>query len=107
MLRDRPKCTTYHLVNAINKIVSTSPDATTDYLKHCGIVTKFPVKKIYHSPPHGTADNHFSGDAIMDYAGRLGFGLTTTCRRDRFPPGLKNYVYHDARLHQKINARGV
>ncbi|KAL7529487.1 hypothetical protein ACHAXR_004154 [Thalassiosira sp. AJA248-18] len=80
---------------------------------HCHIVTRtedqksFEVKDafggtatyinkiIYESYPHGTADNHFSGEHVMDFAGRQGFGLTVTNRRDRFPKGTKPYFHHD------------
>lgn len=85
----------YHLVNALHKMVNTTPETTMTFRNHRGVEVTYPIKKIYHSPPHGTADNHFSGDAIMDYAGGLGFGLTMTCRRDRFPTGLKMYFHHD------------
>jgi len=54
-----------------------------------------PKKKIYKQRPHIVADNHFSGENVMEYIGQQGFGITTTCRRDRFPPGLKDYVHHD------------
>ena len=53
-----------------------------------------PVKKIYPKRPHITADNHFSGENVMSFVGESGFGMTVTCRRDRFPPGLKNYFNH-------------
>ena len=46
-----------------------------------------PVKKIYPKRPHITADNHFSGENVMTFMGENGFGMTCTCRRDRFPPG--------------------
>lgn len=85
----------YHLLNSLDTMVSTTPEATVQYRNHRGVDSTYPVKKIYHSHPHGTADNHFSGDAVLDYAGRLGFGVTVTCRRDRFPPGLKPYFHHD------------
>ena len=55
----------------------------------------YPLQKIYPSPPHGTADNHFSGESVTDMAGELGMGLTLTCRRDRFPPGTKDYFHSD------------
>lgn len=55
----------------------------------------YPLQKIYPSPPHGTANNHFSGEAVTDMAGELGMGLTLTCRRDRFPPGTKDYFHSD------------
>lgn len=85
----------YHLLNAIEEMIHDTPDATTLYRNHRGVVVEYPVKKIYWGYPHGTADNHFSGDAIMDYAGAKGFGLTMTCRRDRLPTGLKPYLHHE------------
>jgi len=54
-----------------------------------------PKKKIYKQRPHIVADNHFSGENVMEYIGQQGFGITTTCRRDRFPPGLKDFFHHD------------
>lgn len=54
-----------------------------------------PVKKIYPKRPHITADNHFSGENVMSFLGESGFGMTVTCRRDRFPPGLKCYFNHE------------
>ena len=56
-------------------------------------IKKYPLPKIYPSPPHGTADNHFSGDQVLDMAGNLGMGLTLTSRRDRFPRGTKDYFH--------------
>jgi hypothetical protein len=53
-----------------------------------------PKKKIYAKRPHITADNHFSGENVMDYIGKIGFGITTTCCHDRFPKGLKDYFHH-------------
>lgn len=46
-----------------------------------------PKKKIYSKLPHIVADNHFSGENVMQFIGSKGFGITTTCHRDRFPPG--------------------
>ena len=54
-----------------------------------------PVNKIYAKRPHITADNHFSGENVMTFMGENGFGMTCTCRRDRFPPGLKPHFHHD------------
>ena len=51
-------------------------------------------KKIFSVPPHITFDNYFSGEEVCHYAGRNGFGLTTTCRRDRLPKGIKNEYMH-------------
>jgi len=47
-------------------------------------------KKIFIQPPHLTFDNHFSGEEVCKYAGQEGFGLLTTCRRDRIPKGIKS-----------------
>ena len=63
------------------------PNGTKEY--------RVPTKKIYSARPHIVADNHFSGEQVMDYIGKNGFGITTTCRRDRFPPGLKDFLHHD------------
>ncbi len=52
-------------------------------------------RRIYTRLPHIVCDNHFSGDNVLDYVGKRGFGLTQTCRRDRFPEGLRNYVHHE------------
>jgi hypothetical protein len=38
-----------------------------------------PRKKIYTACPHIIADNHFSGENVMEYIGKKGFGITTTC----------------------------
>jgi len=43
---------------------------------------------IFREPPHVTADNHFSGEAVMKHAVEKGFGLLMTCRRDRFPKDM-------------------
>lgn len=53
-----------------------------------------PRKQIYTACPHIVADNHFSGENVMKYIGKKGFGITTTCRCDRYPPGLKDFVNH-------------
>ncbi len=51
-------------------------------------------KKIFRKPPHITWDNYFSGVQVCEYAGSKGFGLTTTCRRDRLPKGIKGEYMH-------------
>ncbi len=56
---------------------------------------KFKMRKIYPVPPHIVADNHFSGDKVMDWLGRKGYGATMTNRQDCFPKGLKPYLHHD------------
>jgi hypothetical protein len=50
---------------------------------------------MYQSPPHITADNHFSGDNIMKFMGGKGYGFTVTCHRDCFPVGIKLYLYQE------------
>ena len=52
-------------------------------------------KIIYETRGHGAADNHFSGDNVLHFAGELGYGLTITNRRDRFPKQLKAHLHHD------------
>ncbi len=39
---------------------------------------KFKIRKIYPLPPHIVADNHFSGDEVMDWLGQKGYGATMT-----------------------------
>jgi len=51
-------------------------------------------RKIFPSPPHLCWDNYFSGEQTCHHVGRKGFGLTTTCRRDRLPKGVKNEFLH-------------
>lgn len=51
-------------------------------------------KKIFRQCPHITWDNYFSGEQVMDYAGKKGFGLTTTCRRDRLPRKIEDKYMH-------------
>lgn len=54
----------------------------------------FSLKPVYKKPPHLVADNHFSGDEVMEFLGSKGYGATMTNRRDRFPDGLKPYLHH-------------
>jgi hypothetical protein len=60
-----------------------------------GMVYMVPIKKVYSKRPHITADNHFSGENVMSFMDENGFGMTCTCGRDRFPPGLKRYFNHE------------
>ncbi len=53
-----------------------------------------PKKQIFASPPHFTADNHFSGDHVMDYVSLQGYGITCTTCQDRLPMELKKYLHH-------------
>jgi hypothetical protein len=61
----------------------------------CKPPTTYTRRHIYSSPPHITCDNHFSGDNVLDYASEREFGITQTCRRDRFLEGLKEYLHHE------------
>jgi hypothetical protein len=92
----------YHLINTINTMVHGTPDTSLTYRNHHGQEFSYPVKTIYNSPPHGTADNHFSGDAIMDYAGSLGFRLTMTCRHEprSLPSRLEAIRRTNARMYR-------
>jgi hypothetical protein len=56
-----------------------------------------PKKKIYSKHPHLTANNHFSGENVMDYIGKNGLDITNTCCYDCFPNGLKDY-FHDEKV---------
>ena len=71
-----------------------------------GSTTQHTCKKIYKECPHFTADNHFSGNHVLDLAGRMGFGLTLTARRDRLPVGLKQYFHHEKNLAQGSQGKG-
>ena len=51
-------------------------------------------KKIFVSPPHLTFDNYFSGEEVFHYAGKKGFGLTMTTRRDRLPKSIPSKYVH-------------
>ena len=51
-------------------------------------------RQIFMEKPHSTWDNFFSGDDINDYVGVNGYGVTTTCRRDRLPKGVPNCYFH-------------
>jgi hypothetical protein len=51
-------------------------------------------KPIFREMPHMTWDNFFSGDNIMNYVAEKGFGMTTTCRRDRLPKDIPGKYLH-------------
>ena len=56
--------------------------------------TEYPLKRIYTKPPHILADNFFSSNLLMEWLGRKGYGMTTTCACDRILPSLKPYTHH-------------
>ena len=94
-----------HLVTELSKMIEGYKDddgkpAAVDVRNLAGRLAgrefySVPVKILFKKPPHITADNHFSGDHVMDYIGQKGFGITVTCRRDRLPAGLKPYLHHE------------
>lgn len=59
-----------------------------------GCRLEFALKPVYSKPPHITADNFFSSDAMMDWLGGKGYGMTATCARDRIPKEIKPYTHH-------------
>ena len=89
----------YNLLNQVNDMVigEVPSSVELEVLSSEGVrKIKFPKKQIYTQHPHITADNHFSGKSVLDYAGRMGAGMTVTTRRDRYPVlELKTYVHHE------------
>ena len=51
---------------------------------------KYRATPLLREKPHITFDNHFSGDAIFNYAATHGFGLTMTVARNRLPTAIPN-----------------
>ena len=78
-------------------IVNQAEDGDLEILDRAKGVKPYsvPRKLIFSSPPHFTADNHFSGDHVMDYVGSHGYGITCTTRRDCLPTELKKYLHHE------------
>ena len=94
------------IVSQIDHLIDGPDPAYTETLLSNTIdVRKYPTKKIYCSPPHFTADNHVSGDNIMKFMGRKGYGLPVTCCRDRFPEGIKK-ISIEKILKQEIRGKG-
>jgi hypothetical protein len=54
-----------------------------------------PKKQIFASPPHFTANNHFSGDHAVDSVGLQGYRITCTTRQDLLPTELKKYLHDE------------
>ncbi len=82
------------IVKQIDGLIDgTDPTYTEMVIPNTTDVWKYPRKKIYQSPSHITAYNHFSGDNIMKLMGGKGYGLTVTCRRDCFQVGIKQYLH--------------
>ena len=87
----------HYLLNRIDAHVEgrSADQSTYDLDDSWGGTAAHINKIIYATHPHVTADNHFSGSHVLDFAGEMGFGLTLTTRRDRFPKGLKPYFHHE------------
>ena len=87
----------HYILHELNsKVQGRSADSSTfEVIDPWGSTSSYVNKAIYKEYPHITADNHFSGNHVLDLAGGLGFGLTLTTRRDRFPTGLKPYFHHE------------
>jgi hypothetical protein len=51
-------------------------------------------KQIFSEHPHLCADNHFSGDNVMDYLGKHGLKGTFTCCCDCLPDDCPNHYFH-------------
>lgn len=85
----------YCLLNQVHCMVQTSAQEEVTLRRAQGMPLKFPVKKIYPIHPHAAGDNHFSGDPVLAHAGKMGFGMTCTTRKDRYPKGLRPYLHSE------------
>jgi len=62
---------------------------------------------IFREKPHFTCDNYFSGDVLLKYACKEGFGLTMTCRRDRLPKGIPRMHLHQQKTSVTPRSRAA
>ena len=62
-------------------------------------------KKIFREKPDSTWDNFFSGDGLYNWVGLNGFGITTTCRRDRFPSDIPKKYLHIKKTDTSIRTK--
>ena len=71
----------HHLLNKIDAhIEGRAEDQATFEVNDCTFgKTTYKNKIIFKTPPHLSADNHFSGDNVLHDAGARGYGLTLTC----------------------------
>ncbi len=84
------------IVKQVDGLIDGADPAYTEMaIPNTSDVWKYPRKKIYQSPPHITADNHFSGDNIMKFMGGKGYGCTITYHRDCFPVGIKQCLHQE------------
>ena len=72
------------LLNLIDSKVEgrTNDLSTYEVYDAFGAVTTYINKVIYSSHPHITADNHFSGENVLEYGGEMGVGLAIITHRD-------------------------
>ena len=90
----------WYLMNQVTDLlIKPTPEADVTFqvpsASGVGVGRTFSKRRIFSKCPHFTVDNHFSGDDILDEAGKRGFGITGTVRRDRFPAGLKEFVHSE------------
>lgn len=87
------------IVNIVDRLLQN----TTDETSHTTIIPNpsglgedytFTMNQVYTKPPHITADNYFSSEALMDWLGGKGYGMTATCARNRIPTNIKPYTHH-------------
>ena len=96
------------LVAQLDRMVTGNGMEPTTTLQHptTGKDVVYKMKTIYDKPPHIVCDNLFTSDAIMDYLGGKGYGMTGTCARNRIPAELKPYTHHGKvdSTHQRCRA---
>jgi hypothetical protein len=88
------------MVDAIDNLIKGKLDTDHDdmftLLPHpSGKIIWYKKTAIFTRPPHLIADNYFSGEHVMDFIGKKGYGITCTCRRDRIPKAIKPYIHHE------------
>ena len=98
------------MVSEIDKLIqgNRSPDNDDMYslLSHpSGKTVRYPKKAIFTMAPHIVADNYFSGEHVMDFMGKKGYGMTATCRRDRIPKAIKPYIHHEKVTNYDLKAK--
>jgi hypothetical protein len=75
------------------ELLMINEDSILDDLENADPQASAP-KGLFTEKPHITWDNYFSGEKIMTHAGKLGYGLTMTCRKDRLPSGVPEKYFH-------------
>ena len=94
------------MVTLIDRLLQRENYNEVEVMKDgAGTIHKYKMNPIYNQRPHITADNYFSGEHVLDYLGQRGYGMTCTCRRDRFPKGLKIYLHHEKLLSTDIKGK--